>query len=82
MHERFQHLNELQLRQEQRYQQHIDNLNLYDDDIHDSHDLWLKLSQHLTPQSALFRHAVRIAFVFTVGYGISLLPFAQHGYWI
>jgi uncharacterized membrane protein YccC len=34
------------------------------------------------PQSALFRHAVRIAFVFAVGYGISLLPFAQHGYWI
>ena len=82
VHERFQHLNELQSRQEQRYQQHIDNLNLYDDDIHDWHDLWLKLSQHLTPQSALFRHAVRIAFVFTVGYGISLLPFAQHGYWI
>lgn len=25
---------------------------------------------------------MRIAFVFTVGYGISLLPFAQHGYWI
>ncbi|MEG1157247.1 MAG: YccS family putative transporter, partial [Acinetobacter sp.] len=82
VHERFQHLNELQSRQEQRYQQHIDNLNLYDDDIHDWHDLWLKLSQHLTPQSALFRHAVRIAFVFAVGYGISLLPFAQHGYWI
>ena len=53
-----------------------------DDDIHDWHDLWLKLSQHITPQSALFRHAVRIAFVFAVGYGISLLPFAQHGYWI
>ena len=82
VHERFQHLNELQSRQEQRYQQHIDNLNLYDDDIHDWHDLWLKLNQHLTPQSALFRHAVRIAFVFAVGYGIALLPFAQHGYWI
>lgn len=80
--ERFQHLNELQSHQEQRYQQHIDNLNLYDDDIHGWHDLWLKLRQHLTPQSALFRHATRIAFVFAVGYGISLLPFAKNGYWI
>lgn len=82
VHERFLNLNELPLQQPQRYPQLIDNLNLYDDDIQGWHDLWLKLSQHLTPQSALFRHAVRIAFVFTVGYCISLLPFAQHGYWI
>ena len=27
-------------------------------------------------------HAVRIAFVFAVGYAISLLPFAKNGYWI
>ena len=59
-----------------------DNLNLLDDDIHGVHDLWLKLQQHLSPQSALFRHAVRIAFVFAVGYAISLLPFAKNGYWI
>ncbi|KAA8731676.1 TIGR01666 family membrane protein [Acinetobacter qingfengensis] len=65
-----------------RYQQHIDNLNLLDDDIQGWHDLWLKLKQHLTPQSALFRHAVRIAFVFALGYVISLLPFARNGYWI
>jgi Predicted membrane protein len=36
----------------------------------------------LGPQSALFRHAVRIALVFLVGYAISLLPFAKNGYWI
>jgi uncharacterized membrane protein (TIGR01666 family) len=42
----------------------------------------LKLRQQLTPQSALFRHAIRIAVVFAAGYAISLLPFAQHGYWI
>lgn len=59
-----------------------DNLNLLDDDIHGIQDLWLKLKQHLSPKSALFRHAVRIAFVFAVGYGISLLPFAKNGYWI
>lgn len=80
--ERFTGLKNLQAQQETRYQQHVDNLNLLDDDIHDLQDLWLKLKQHLTPQSALFRHAVRIAFVFAVGYSISLLPFAKNGYWI
>ena len=62
--------------------QHRDNLNLLDDDIHGVQDLWLKIKQHLTPNSALFRHSVRIAFVFAVGYSISLLPFAKNGYWI
>ncbi|GAA4999607.1 YccS family putative transporter [Acinetobacter puyangensis] len=75
-------LQDLSHSQQQRYQQHIDNLNLLDDDIHDHHDLWLKLKQHLSPESALFRHAVRIAFVFAVGSLISLLPFAKNGYWI
>ncbi|WP_010113395.1 YccS family putative transporter [Acinetobacter sp. P8-3-8] len=67
---------------QQSYSQHHDNLNLLDDDIQDIQDLWLKIKQHLTPKSALFRHAVRIAFVFAVGYCISLLPFAKNGYWI
>ncbi|MFW1733555.1 YccS family putative transporter [Acinetobacter sp. ULE_I001] len=67
---------------QQSYSHHRDNLNLLDDDIHDLPDLWLKIKQHLTPNSALFRHAVRISFVFAVGYTISLLPFAKNGYWI
>jgi uncharacterized membrane protein (TIGR01666 family) len=67
---------------QQHYSAHQDNLDLLDDDIQDLQDLWLKLRQHLTPQSALFRHAVRIAFVFAVGYAFSLLPFAKNGYWI
>jgi len=67
---------------QQSYNHHGDNLNLLDDDIHDVQDFWLKIKQQLTPNSALFRHAVRIAFVFAVGYTISLLPFAEHGYWI
>ncbi|MDH0809514.1 FUSC family protein, partial [Acinetobacter ursingii] len=62
--------------------QHVDNLNLLDDDIHGIKDLWLKFKQHLTPKSALFRHATRIAFVFATGSLVSLLPFAQNGYWI
>ncbi|WP_373886236.1 YccS family putative transporter [Acinetobacter sp. YH12079] len=80
--ERFSHVQDLDHSQQQAYQQHIDNLNLLDDDIHGLHDLWLKLKQHLSPESALFRHAVRIAFVFAMGYAISLLPFAKNGYWI
>lgn len=57
-------------------------INLLDDDIQSFRDLWLKLKQHLSPQSALFRHAVRIGFVFAAGSILSLLPFAKHGYWI
>lgn len=59
-----------------------DNVHLLDDDLHGLEDAWFKLKQHLNPKSALFRHAVRIGFVFAVGYGISLLPFAKNGYWI
>lgn len=59
-----------------------DNLHLLDDDVHGFEDLRFKLKQHLRPQSALFRHAVRIGVIFAVGYAISLLPFAKHGYWI
>lgn len=57
-------------------------INLLDDDIQSLTDLWLKLKQHLSPQSALFRHAIRIGFVFAAGSLLSLLPFAKHGYWI
>jgi len=80
--EQFLNLSHEQNNYRQNYLQHQENLNLLDDDIHDLPDLWLKLKQHLTPNSALFRHAVRIAFVFAVGYAISLMPFAKNGYWI
>lgn len=74
--------NHFQIHYPDQLAQRQDNLNLLDDDIHGIEDLWLKLKQHLSPKSALFRHAVRIAFVFAVGYAISLLPFAKNGYWI
>ena len=66
----------------EQHPQRIDHLNLLDDDIQGLGDLWLKIKQHLSPQSALFRHAVRIGFVFAAGYALSLLTFAKHGYWI
>ncbi|WP_343596918.1 YccS family putative transporter [Acinetobacter sp.] len=59
-----------------------DNFNLLDDDVQDWHDLILKFRAHLTPQSALFRHAIRIAVIFIAGYAVSLLPFSRNGYWI
>jgi uncharacterized membrane protein (TIGR01666 family) len=80
--EQFLNLSHEQNNYRQNYLQHQENLNLLDDDIQDIPDLWLKLKQHFTPNSALFRHAVRIAFVFAVGYAISLMPFAKNGYWI
>jgi uncharacterized membrane protein (TIGR01666 family) len=80
--DQFTNLSIEQANYQQNYNQHRDNLNLLDDDIHGIQDLWLKIKQHLTPKSALFRHAVRIGFVFAVGYAISLLPFAKNGYWI
>ncbi|APR69237.1 MULTISPECIES: YccS family putative transporter [Acinetobacter] len=58
------------------------HLNLLDEDIQGFQDFFLKIKQHLSPQSALFRHAIRLAIVFAVGYAISLLPFAKNGYWI
>lgn len=82
MHDQLSHLYDVQFTYTYRFQQHHENLNLLDDDIQGFKDLWLKFRQHLTPQSALFRHAVRIAFVFAAGSLISLLPFAQNGYWI
>ena len=82
MHEQFEQLQYAQPVPENSTHTRQEHLNLLDDDIQGFSDLILKLRQQLTPQSALFRHAIRIAVVFAVGYAISLLPFAQHGYWI
>lgn len=82
MHEQFEQLQYAQPFPENNTQTRQEHLNLLDDDIQGFSDLILKLKQQLTPQSALFRHAIRIAVVFAAGYAISLLPFAQHGYWI
>ncbi|MBF7686162.1 TIGR01666 family membrane protein [Acinetobacter sp. B10A] len=82
IYEQLNHLNTLTIQQNIVDSQTQDNNNLLDGDIQDWQDLILKFKQHLTPQSSLFRHAVRIAFVFFVGYLVSLLPLAKHGYWI
>lgn len=45
-------------------------------------DIRLRLSRHLSPESALFRHAVRMSLLLCVGYGIIQITGLQHGYWI
>ncbi|KXZ68666.1 Inner membrane protein YccS [Acinetobacter venetianus] len=82
VHEQFAQLQFSQNIEHHAAEQHQDHLNLLDDDIQGAQDFILKIKQQLSPQSALFRHAVRLAVVFAIGYAISLLPFAQNGYWI
>ena len=55
---------------------------LADDSLHGMNDIWLRLRNNLTPESALFRHAVRMSVVLCVGYGVIQAMGLQHGYWI
>lgn len=45
-------------------------------------DTWKRLSLNLTPESALFRHAVRMSVVLCIGYAFIQITGLQHGYWI
>ncbi|AOA59356.1 YccS family putative transporter [Acinetobacter larvae] len=80
--EQLQRLSQQQSIESPKNSQQVEHLKLLDDDIQGLGDLWLKLKQHLNTDSALFRHAVRIAVVFLIGNLISLLPITEHGYWI
>ncbi len=55
---------------------------LADDKLTGFGDIWLRLTRNLTPESALFRHAVRMSLVLCVGYAFIQLTGLQHGYWI
>ncbi|QHB32241.1 TIGR01666 family membrane protein [Yersinia canariae] len=55
---------------------------LSDDRITGWSDIKLRISRHLTPQSALFRHAVRMSVVLCVGYAFIQFTGMRHGYWI
>jgi uncharacterized membrane protein (TIGR01666 family) len=55
---------------------------LSDDRISGWNDMKLRISRHLTPQSALFRHAVRMSIVLGGGYGFIQFTGLNHGYWI
>lgn len=45
-------------------------------------DIRLRFSRHLTPASALFRHAVRMSVVLCIGYGFIQITGMDRGYWI
>ena len=55
---------------------------LADDGMHSVSDIWLRLSRNFTPESALFRHAVRMSAVLCTGYAFIQITGLQHGYWI
>ena len=45
-------------------------------------DVKVRLTRHLSPKSALFRHAVRVSVVLCVGYAFIVLTGMDRGYWI
>lgn len=45
-------------------------------------DTWQRLAGNLTPESPLFRHAVRMSVVLCAGYAIIQVTGMHHGYWI
>ncbi|WP_312948919.1 YccS family putative transporter [Superficieibacter sp.] len=55
---------------------------LADDSLHGFSDIRLRLSRNFSPESALFRHAVRMSVVLCVGYAFIQFTGLHHGYWI
>lgn len=55
---------------------------LADDRLHGFSDVWLRLSRNFSPESALFRHAVRMSLVLCAGYAFIKFTGLNHGYWI
>jgi uncharacterized membrane protein (TIGR01666 family) len=55
---------------------------LKDDDLKGLDDIVIRFKQHLTPESVLFRHAVRLSTVLFIGYIFVQLTNIQYGYWI
>lgn len=60
---------------------HIEN-QLKDDDLKGWDDIVIRIKQHLTPESILFRHAIRVSIVLLIGYILVQLTHIQYGYWV
>lgn len=60
---------------------HIEN-QLKDDDLKGWDDIVIRIKQHLTPESVLFRHAIRVSIVLFFGYVFVQLTNIEYGYWI
>ncbi|ENX39461.1 YccS family putative transporter [Acinetobacter sp. NIPH 2100] len=61
--------------------QHAEN-QLKDDDLKGWNDILVRVKQHLTPESVLFRHAIRLSIVLFIGYLFIQLTNIAYGYWI
>ncbi len=55
---------------------------LADDRLKGFSDIWVRLRANFSPESALFRHALRMSVVLCVGYTFIQVTGMQHGYWI
>ncbi len=55
---------------------------LKDDDLKGWNDIIVRVKQHLTPESVLFRHAVRLSIVLFIGYVFIQVTHIAYGYWI
>ncbi len=55
---------------------------LTDDDLKGWQDMWIRVKQHLTPESVLFRHAIRVSVVLLIGYIFVQVTQIEYGYWI
>lgn len=55
---------------------------LADDRLGGLNDIWLRLRRNMSPEPALFRHAVRMSLVLCAGYAFIQFTGLQHGYWI
>ena len=62
--------------------QSVSETQLADDRLLGLSDVWLRLRRNMTPESALFRHAVRMSLVLCAGYAFIQFTGLQHGYWI
>ncbi|MCJ8162761.1 YccS family putative transporter [Acinetobacter zhairhuonensis] len=60
---------------------HIEN-QLKDDDLKGWDDIVIRIKHHLTPESVLFRHAIRLSIVLLVSYVFVQVTQIQYGYWI
>lgn len=55
---------------------------LKDDDLQGWNDIVIRIKQNLTPESVLFRHAIRVSIVLFIGYVLIQMTNIEYGYWI
>ncbi|ONG42334.1 TIGR01666 family membrane protein [Alkanindiges hydrocarboniclasticus] len=58
------------------------NQQLRDDSLQGFTDIWQRIRQNLSPESVLFRHAIRLSLVLLLAYVFIQLTHLEYGYWI